>query len=227
MWLDVENFVELVEQWWSSYEVRGRPDSAFSKKLKLLKKDIKKWNKEVFGRVEDRKKKALGRLEELDHQQCGVQGVAELKAEKESIYKELEEIAKAEETSWRQKSRCLWVKRGDKNTKFFHKMANANKRFNTVEKLQIGGRLLEGGHVIRNHILAFYEDHFSEKERWRLDWEMEEIAKLTEEEKNWLQRPFSIEEVEAAVKQLELMMGLYICLQKMLEDSQGGCDESH
>ncbi|WMV33461.1 hypothetical protein MTR67_026846, partial [Solanum verrucosum] len=40
---------------------------------------------------------------------------------------EYEELVKNEDISWRQKSRTLWLKEGDMNTKFFHKMANAHK----------------------------------------------------------------------------------------------------
>ena len=44
-----------------------------------------------------------------------------------------------EETSWRQNSREIWLKEGDRNTGFFHIMANSHKRRNTIDRIRIGG----------------------------------------------------------------------------------------
>ena len=37
-----------------------------------------------------------------------------------------------EEIMWRQKSREVWLKEGEKNTRFFHKMANSHRRRNEI-----------------------------------------------------------------------------------------------
>ena len=49
MWLKEEGFVDLVRGWWENYSVIGSPSCMLAHKLKLLKTDLKIWNKEVFG----------------------------------------------------------------------------------------------------------------------------------------------------------------------------------
>lgn len=57
--------------------------------------------------------------------------------------------------------------------------------------------------VIRDHILNFYKELFAETEKWRSKWSDEELIKISEEEKIWLEEPFTSEEVEAVVKMFE------------------------
>ena len=52
-------------------------------------------------------------------------------------------LARLEKTSWHQKSRVLWLQEGDNNTKFFHRMANSNRRRNYVNALEVDGILYE------------------------------------------------------------------------------------
>ena len=49
MWLKVEGFVDRVRGWWNSYHFLGSPSYVLACKFKALKKDLKHWNKHVFG----------------------------------------------------------------------------------------------------------------------------------------------------------------------------------
>jgi hypothetical protein len=66
---------------------------------------------------------------------------AEESMKKAEIVSELERFTLMEEVSWRQKSRILWLKEGDKCTKFFHTMANSNRRRNSIDSLLIDGTI--------------------------------------------------------------------------------------
>ncbi|KAK7273868.1 hypothetical protein RIF29_14932 [Crotalaria pallida] len=48
----------------------------------------------------------------------------------------LADLLHEEETMWRQRSRALWLKNGDKNTSFFHKKANQRRETNAIKKIQ-------------------------------------------------------------------------------------------
>ncbi|XP_075088318.1 uncharacterized protein LOC142170330 [Nicotiana tabacum] len=72
--------------------------------------DAFKWNKEVYGNLEERKARATSRLERMDEERAHSQN-NEDGSERVSVIKELEEIAIAEEIkseSWRP----LWVEEG-------------------------------------------------------------------------------------------------------------------
>uniref|UniRef100_A0A0V0H5V8 Putative ovule protein n=1 Tax=Solanum chacoense TaxID=4108 RepID=A0A0V0H5V8_SOLCH len=53
---------------------------------------------------------------------------------------EFEEIAIKEEIAWRQRSKVQWLKDGDKNTKVFHNLADAHKRYNSIDALEVEGQ---------------------------------------------------------------------------------------
>ena len=66
MWLKVEGIVDRVQQWWNGYNFVGLLGFILAQKLKALKADLKKWNKEVFGDLAFRKKNLLTELMGLD-----------------------------------------------------------------------------------------------------------------------------------------------------------------
>lgn len=66
MWLKGKDFVDRVKQWWKGYSFEGSPSFILAKKLKALKADLKRWNREEFGDLAFRKKNKLTELMGLD-----------------------------------------------------------------------------------------------------------------------------------------------------------------
>ena len=66
---------------------------------------------------------------------------------------DLENLAHLDETSWRQKSRVLWLKEGDSNIKFFHKIANSNRHRNFMEKIEVEGTTYHRDSDIREKVV--------------------------------------------------------------------------
>ena len=52
-------------------------------------------------------------------------------------------LSDLEEISWRQKSRFLFVKEGDNNTRFFHQVANSHRRTNHIRGIEVDGVLYD------------------------------------------------------------------------------------
>ena len=137
MWLKVEGFKDLLKSWWEGDSFSGSSSFILAEKLKVLKSKLKEWNRDIFGRVEYRKDLALEQVELWDvKEKISRLSLEELEARTE-VREEYKKWVLLEEITWRQKSREVWLKEGDRNTGFFYKMVNAHKRRNNVDKIRI------------------------------------------------------------------------------------------
>ena len=121
----------------------GSPSFILAWKLKALKDDLKKWNKEEFGDLAFSKKSLLYELLGLDAREDLLGLSHEEQTWRTQIKGDIAHLASLEEISWRQKSRVLFVKEVDNNTRFFHRIANSHRRINHIKGIEVDGVLYE------------------------------------------------------------------------------------
>jgi hypothetical protein len=106
----------------------GSSSFVLAKKLRALKGEIKRWNFEEFGNVQARYKAWAEELKLLDRTVEERWLSEEENVRRMVLATGLEASLLQKEISWRQKSKVRWLNEGDKCTKFFHQVANANRR---------------------------------------------------------------------------------------------------
>jgi hypothetical protein len=204
MWLHHQDFVGNVRNWWGGYDFKGSPSDILASKLKALKEDIKKWKKECFGDIRIKKLELMQELQRLEGKENQGMLTAEERSYRLSTEAELEKTLLLDEVSWCQKSRVQWLKEGDKNTKFFQRTANANRRNNYIERLQYGDQQWRSETKIRDGIVGFYQGLYFEREDWRLVLGGVEFNTIDSAEATQLEGPFSEEEVVTALNQMSV-----------------------
>jgi hypothetical protein len=200
MWLMAEGFVERVRSWWESYQVEGTPNFVFANKLKALKADLKKWNETEFGHITVQKKQLLAGLRELDVLADSRPLSVEEKGKRELLSVDLEKVIMMDEICWKQKSRALWLKEEDKNSKFFHCLASSHRNTHTIGKLLINGVLSTSQDEIRDHIAHFYEHLYREDGYRRPYIDGIQFSTISDEDALWFERPFEEIEIETVVQ---------------------------
>jgi len=124
----------MVKEKWNSYLGQGNSMSVFIVKMKCLKVDLKRWNRDVFGHLELGKKKVLKEIE-LDGQDEDDALPESLRMRRVALFSHVEEINKKLESLFRQKARNNWLAFGDSNSKFYHSVIKWRRLSNEVKVL--------------------------------------------------------------------------------------------
>ena len=59
------------------------------------------------------------------------------------------------------------MKEGDNNTRFFHRLANSNRRANHIRSIEVDGALYVDGSAIQSQVVQFYQNVYIETSMWR------------------------------------------------------------
>ena len=171
-------------------------------KLKALKGILRAWNKEVFGRVELKNKNALNRISFWDDLEKEKELSLEEAEEREKARDEYKKWVEKEEASWRQKSREIWLKEGDRNTGFFHIMVNSHRRRNSIKSISINGRRLVKEPEIKEGLVGAFQSLLSASNSWCPPFPNLLFNLIGEDQAAKLEEMFTDEEILAAVPRL-------------------------
>ena len=95
----------------------------------------------------------------------------------------------------------LFLKEGDSNTRFFHRMANSNRRNNCIENLMIDGALSSNQDRVAAHIEHFYMNLYSEQQMQHPFRDILDFPRISRDNAVWLERHFEEAEIFEVIKE--------------------------
>ncbi|XP_066365111.1 uncharacterized protein [Miscanthus floridulus] len=171
-------------------------------KIRLLRKKVKGWSINIDAAIKKQKREVLKEFENLDLKyEVGLLLPGE-RNRMDLIVQDIESIWNLEEIKARQRSRDMSVKEGDRNTSYFHALANQRARKKRISMLESDDGVLEENKDMLEHAMLFYNSLFGFEENLGVklgDDFWEEGDRVTIQENELLEAPFFEEEIRLAV----------------------------
>lgn len=131
-WLKLNQFQDLVQRVWNQ-EGEVQTMQQLSMKYRALTKEITHWKKGYVKEARKQKTLCAECIAWLVEQKED-RGLTEVEEMLEGIMQQRHnQIVMQDEEKWKQRAKRTWVKLGDKNTNYFHKIASMRKRKSNID----------------------------------------------------------------------------------------------
>lgn len=126
-------------------------------KLKLVKQDIKLWNKTSFGKIGDNILMVMREIKQLDEKgETGSFSGGDILKRRE-LFQSFWELSKMRDSIAFQKSSVNWLQLGDANSSFFHACVNKRRRENAVHGIRVQGQWVEDPKLVKEGIFNHFQ----------------------------------------------------------------------
>ncbi|GLT62038.1 hypothetical protein SLA2020_347050 [Shorea laevis] len=110
------------------------------------------------------------------------------------------DIMRKREALWKQKSRSNWIRLGDANTAYFHRITKGRSATNNITGILCNGRWIEEPKTVKKEVVQYFCSLFKVDSWRRPTLGGIQFKQISEENKVWLKTPFSIKEIKEALK---------------------------
>jgi hypothetical protein len=201
-WLLREDFSDLVANSWNAPTKGKSATEVWQEKVRRFRKTSKGWSRNIEADLRQLKLEMMEEYEFLDIKtENGTLSELENKRMR-FIHSEMQKIWLKEETKAKQRSRDRDIKEGDRNTAYFHAVANQRRRKTLVHSLEgPNGPTSDLGDML-DIATSFYKDLFQKENRDGFslaDDFFSQDEKVSAEDNAMLDSPFTEEEVKIAI----------------------------
>ena len=123
--------------------------------------------------------------------------------ERNAIKDDLHQAYLEEEIYWKQKSRIMWLRSGDRNTRYFHAVTKARRARNTISSIEDEQGVIRKGHKEVSEVATTNFQNLYSSEETNLNLYNEVFSgftqRVTQDMNDDLTKPITEEEVQAAL----------------------------
>lgn len=162
-----EDFKPLVEKLWSELAKRATAIERWQFKIRKFRKLTKGWSKNIEAEFKNLKRDMMAEFDALDIKAETVELSPEEKSRLTKIKGEMQQLWIREEIKAKQRSRDTYIVEGDRNTAYFHAVANQRRRKTLIHQLEGPHGLVTDSKGMLDVASSFYKELFKFEERER------------------------------------------------------------